>query len=232
MRVNMISETLATSTAPKELTMESTPQRRLLAHAFCLFFLFPGTAFAEPTIAPKANDLWVMAGDSITAQRLHTNYIEAFYRTRYPNLSLRFRNSGIGGNRTGSVLARFDYDVAAWKPTIADLSRYMPTIPDLSAGQYTVTIDGKPCASLTDNQLAAGWNMGVVFEGALADRSTTIVSLISKLQGKLNNDWRAASKEKNAEKLAAAEKAIYDCEKEVRAACQPAPLHFELRKAN
>ena len=59
-----------------------------------------------------------MAGDSITAQRLHTNYIEAFYRTRYPKLNLRFRNSGIGGNRTGSVLGRFDYDVAAWKPTL------------------------------------------------------------------------------------------------------------------
>ena len=74
--------------------------------------------------------------------------------------------------------------------------------------------------------------MSDVFEGALADRSTTIISLISKLQGKLNNDWRAASKEKSAEKLAAAEKAIDECEKEVRAACQPKPLHFELQKAN
>ena len=62
-----------------------------------------------------------MAGDSITAQRLHTNYIEAFYRTRHPEWHLHFRNSGIGGNRTGSVLARFDYDVAAWKPTIVSI---------------------------------------------------------------------------------------------------------------
>ena len=62
-----------------------------------------------------------MAGDSITAQRLHTNFIEAYYRTRYPNLRLHFRNSGIGGNRAGSVLARFDYDVAAWKPTIVSV---------------------------------------------------------------------------------------------------------------
>lgn len=75
----------------------------------------------EPLIQLKDNDVWVMAGDSITAQRLHTNYIEAFYRTRYPQLHLHFRNSGIGGNRTGNILARFDYDVAAWKPTIVSI---------------------------------------------------------------------------------------------------------------
>src|SRR5580693_1152176 len=75
----------------------------------------------EPVLQLKDNDVWVMAGDSITAQRLHTNYIEAFYRTRHPQWHLHFRNSGIGGNRTGSVLARFDYDVAAWKPTIVSI---------------------------------------------------------------------------------------------------------------
>src|ERR1043165_6350912 len=73
---------------------------------------------AEPALQLKDNDVWVMAGDSITAQRMHTNYIEAFFRTRYPSLKLHFRNSGIGGNRTGNIIARFDYDVAAWKPTI------------------------------------------------------------------------------------------------------------------
>lgn len=90
---------------------------------FSLFVLSSGSRLmaAEPKLTLKQNDLWVMAGDSITAQRQHSNYIEAFYRTRYPNLNLRFRNSGIGGNRTSSVLARFDYDVAAWKPTIVSI---------------------------------------------------------------------------------------------------------------
>lgn len=410
--------------------------------AFCIAINLAISAFAEPAgFAPKADDLWVMAGDSITAQRLHTNYIEAFYRTRYPKFNLRFRNSGIGGNRTGNILARFDYDVAAWKPTIVsielgmndvnggddpagyikgerellgkirdagaravlissspvndgslpgnwkadrcrrldlytdalkklaaeeqvacvdqyhpllelwgknrangdaavaaaeaakpgagaemakkvstgliplhgdavhpgsvgqytmaatilaalnvdrevssvslkadgtgveakackvteiaaqngklsftrlddcgpwpidpkgrdavqlmpqitDLSRYVLTVTGLPAGQYKVTIDGKPAAALTDKELAAGWNVSTVFEGALAERSTKIVDLITKLQGKLNNDWRAASKEKNNEKLAAAQKAIEECEREVQAACQPAPLHFEIQ---
>lgn len=69
----------------------------------------------------KDNDVWVMAGDSITAQRQHSNYIEAFFRTRNPKLNLHFRNSGIGGNRTSHILKRFDYDIAAWKPTIVSV---------------------------------------------------------------------------------------------------------------
>ena len=84
---------------------------------------------------------------------------------------------------------------------------------------------------MTEKELAAGWNMSTVFEGALAERSTKIIDLIAKLQGKLNNDWRAASKEKNQEKLAAAQKAIDECEEEIQAACQPAPLHFEIQPA-
>src|SRR5690606_36173487 len=75
---------------------------------------------AEP-VRPGEADLWVMAGDSITAQKLHSNYIEAFYRARNPKATIRFRNSGIGGNRANHLLARFDYDVAAWKPTIVSI---------------------------------------------------------------------------------------------------------------
>jgi lysophospholipase L1-like esterase len=421
------------------------PTSQFLRLTLCIFItvIAAVTASAEPVFTPKTDDLWVMAGDSITAQRLHTNYIEAFYRTRYPNLNLQFRNSGIGGNRTGNIIARFDYDVAAWKPTIvsielgmndvsggddpaayvkgmrdlikkirdakaqpvlissspvndgslpgkwtsdrcrridlytnalnklateegvvcvdqyhpllelwgrnnpveasdtvatpssapagakdakkkgstgiiqlhgdavhtgpvgqytmaatilaalnvdrevssatlkadgtvveakrckisdasanggklsfsrldecspwpidpkskdavallpaiADLSHYMLTVGDLPAGRYEVTIDGKPAATLTEKQLGAGWNMSTVFEGALADRSNKINALIATLQGKLNNDWRAASKEKNTEKLAAAQKAIDESESEVKAACQPALLHFEIQPA-
>jgi len=416
--------------------MSPTLKRPLFVLPFVAITLLNLSASADPVLTPKPNDLWVMAGDSITAQRLHTNYIEAFYRTRYPNLNLSFRNSGIGGNRTGSVLARFDYDVAAWKPTIVsielamndvnegddpakyikgegdlikrirdikaqpvlissspvndgslpgnwksdrcrrldlytnalkkladeenvvfvdqyhplldlwgqnhakgaaevaahpddktlakkystgfislhgdavhsgidgqytmaatilealhvdhdvssvtlkadgavvdakrcklsdivakdgklsftrldecspwpidpkakavvgllpainDLSRYMLTVPDLAPGNYVITINGKPAATLTEKELAAGWNISTVFEGAIADRSTHVIGLIANLQGKLNNDWRAASKEKNAEKLAAAQKAIDAAETEVRAACQPVAWRFEIQ---
>lgn len=373
---------------------------------------------ADPSLTLKQNDVWVMAGDSITAQRQHSNYIEAFCRTRYPQLNLQFRNSGIGGNRTSHILERFDYDVAAWKPTIvsielgmndvgagddptvyingmrelikkireinatpvlissspvndgslpgawkgdrcrridpytvalkklaeeekvvmvdqyhsllemwgknlqaekpialggdpvhpgpvgqttmaatilsalklngdvssasikadgtavdakactisevsakpgrlaftrldeagpwpidvkaqdalklmpeiAGLSCWTLTVPDLPAGNYHVLINGKPAAKVTEKELAAGWNIASAQEGVVAERAATIVGLVAKLQGGLNNNWRAASKAKDADKLAAAQKAIEDCEAELRAACQPIALKFVLEK--
>jgi len=51
-------------------------------------------AAAEPatTFPLRDGDIWVMAGDSITAQHLHSNYFEAFCFARYPNLKFAFRN--------------------------------------------------------------------------------------------------------------------------------------------
>lgn len=69
----------------------------------------------------KQGDTWVMAGDSITAQHLHSNYFEAFCFARYPQLKFVFRNSGVGGHTIPSTLARFDYDIAAWKPTVVSV---------------------------------------------------------------------------------------------------------------
>ena len=404
---------------------------------------------AQPAFLLKDNDTWVMAGDSITAQRLHSNFIEAFFRTRYPQLHLHFRNSGIGGNTTASILARFDYDVAAWNPTlvsielgmndvggsitnyidgmkkladnvralnaqplfissspvndgslmeawtsprcrnihpftealkelgqkenirvvdqyhpliaiwgpnkiiddasslaarirllkpennvpdlktlqafatawgnkpaglalggdavhpgpvgqsmmaatilaaldvdrevssatvkqngtvvtakhckitdssakdgkltftrlderspwpllaeaapsvamlpeIANLSQYILTVPDLPSGQYSVSMDGKPVATLSQKELANGWNMGTLHAGPLGERADKINGLINTLQSSLNTAWRSASKDKNQEKLAAAQKAIDETEAQLQAAVQPAPIHFEI----
>jgi lysophospholipase L1-like esterase len=36
-------------------------------------------------------------------------------------MNFRFRNSGVGGDTIPKVLARFDYDVAAWKPTVVSV---------------------------------------------------------------------------------------------------------------
>lgn len=69
----------------------------------------------------KDGDIWVMAGDSITAQHLHSNYFEAFCFARYPELKFAFRNSGVGGHTIPSTLARFPYDIAAWKPTVVSV---------------------------------------------------------------------------------------------------------------
>ncbi len=383
--------------------------------AFCI-----QAVATEPAFTLKDNDTWVMAGDSITAQRLHTNFIEAFFRTRYPQWHLHFRNSGQGGNRVGDVSGRFDYDVAAWKPTIVsvelgmndtyganpdskdapaiyindmrqlvarirsisaqpllissspindgsngvkwnsvqghaldpftnalkdlgqkenvpvvdqfhpllslwapnqadkvngisfggdavhvnaiaqytmaatilkaldvdrevssatiqpdgkvvaskgckisdvastggklsftrlderspwpllpdgitatklmpeitDLSRYTLTIPNLPAGQYRVTMNDKPVATLNNEALAKGWNISTVTEGPLADRAVEIMGLIKELQSPLNEAWRKASQTKDAGKLAAAQKDIDETEAKLQAACQPTPIRF------
>ncbi len=84
----------------------------------------------------KDGDVWVMAGDSITAQHLHTNYFEAFCYARYPKLTFHFRNSGVGGNKIPDLLARFDYDVAAWKPTVVSVELGMNDKGGFTTEQY------------------------------------------------------------------------------------------------
>ncbi|HBC85444.1 MAG TPA: hypothetical protein DCZ94_00670 [Lentisphaeria bacterium] len=78
-------------------------------------------ANAQGEFPLKDGDTWIMVGDSITAQRLHTNYIEAFCYARFPNLTFCFRNSGVGGDTIPKVLARFNYDVAAWNPSVVSV---------------------------------------------------------------------------------------------------------------
>ncbi len=95
---------------------------RLLAAMLLVIPLALPIHAAEPSVFPlKDGDIWVMAGDSITAQHLHSNYFEAFCYARYPKLKFAFRNSGVGGHTIPSTLARFDYDVAGWKPTVVSV---------------------------------------------------------------------------------------------------------------
>ncbi len=94
---------------------------RLLVLAALLGLLAQPARAAEPTFPLKDGDIWVMAGDSITAQHLHSNYFEAFCYARYPKMKFAFRNSGVGGHTIPSTLARFDYDIGAWKPTVVSV---------------------------------------------------------------------------------------------------------------
>src|SRR5215213_4697291 len=95
---------------------------RVLPAALLIPLLSPPLTAAEPAAFPlKDGDVWVMAGDSITAQHLHSNCVEAFCYARYPKMKFAFRNSGVGGHTIPSTLARFDYDIAAWKPTVVSV---------------------------------------------------------------------------------------------------------------
>ena len=95
--------------------------RRIPMLAVLLAAVSIGPAGANADFPLKDGDIWVMAGDSITAQHLHSNYFEAFCFARYPNCKFAFRNSGVGGHTIPSTLARFDYDIAAWKPTVVSI---------------------------------------------------------------------------------------------------------------
>jgi lysophospholipase L1-like esterase len=92
-----------------------------------------GTACGQEQFPLKDGDTWVMIGDSITAQHLHSDYFEAFCYARFPKLEFRFRNSGVSGDTISNALARFDWDAGPWKPTVIsvelgmnDASRFTP----------------------------------------------------------------------------------------------------------
>jgi lysophospholipase L1-like esterase len=71
----------------------------------------------------KENDRVVFYGDSITAQRLYTAYVETYVTTRFPGLGVRFVHSGWGGDTVtggggGKIDKRLERDVIAYKPTV------------------------------------------------------------------------------------------------------------------
>ena len=75
-------------------------------------------------------DTVVFLGDSITHQCLYTQYLEDFFYTRHPGVHVRFHNAGVGGDRASDALARFDMDVAAYKP------KYVTILLGMNDGSY------------------------------------------------------------------------------------------------
>src|ERR1700677_4855685 len=69
------------------------------------------------------NDRVVFYGDSITAQRLYTRFVEDFVLTRYPALHISFWNAGVPGDNvyggyTGDVSTRLKRDLFPHQPTV------------------------------------------------------------------------------------------------------------------
>lgn len=75
-------------------------------------------------------DCLVFLGDSITHQRLYTQYVEDFFYTRFPERRIRFHNAGIGGARAWDALQRMSRDVAAYRP------RYVTVLLGMNDGSY------------------------------------------------------------------------------------------------
>jgi lysophospholipase L1-like esterase len=68
-------------------------------------------------------DRIVFYGDSITAQRLYTRFVEDFFLTRYPQLHVDFWNAGVPGDTVnggyaGDMAARVARDVFPHRPTV------------------------------------------------------------------------------------------------------------------
>ncbi len=88
------------------------------------------TTVAEPTLDLQDGDTLVFLGDSITHQCLHTQYVEDFFLTRYPERRIHFHNAGVSGDRAADALRRFDDDVAAFHP------KYVTLMLGMNDGQY------------------------------------------------------------------------------------------------
>jgi lysophospholipase L1-like esterase len=73
---------------------------------------------AEVPPGLRPGDTVVFYGDSITHHNDYVAFLHLFYATRYPEAGIRFRNAGVGGNRTSSALPRFGQDVADRSPTV------------------------------------------------------------------------------------------------------------------
>ncbi len=74
----------------------------------------------------KDGDHVCFYGDSITEQRFYGLDIETYVRTRFPNLRVRFVNSGVGGDRVtggwaGPIDQRLERDVFPFKPNVVTI---------------------------------------------------------------------------------------------------------------
>ena len=90
------------------------------------------TAAAKPApfLDLQSGDTLVFLGDSITHQSLYTQSIEDFFYTRYPDRQIRFHNAGVSGDQAADALARFDADVAAFKP------KFVTILLGMNDGRY------------------------------------------------------------------------------------------------
>jgi lysophospholipase L1-like esterase len=74
----------------------------------------------------KNGDHVCFYGDSITEQRYYAVDVETYVRTRFPNLNVRFVDSGVGGDRVtggwaGPIDLRLKRDVFAFKPNVVTI---------------------------------------------------------------------------------------------------------------
>ena len=104
--------------------------RNLSAGSICRFTRLHSSLRRVTSMDLQDGDTLVFLGDSITHQCLYTQYVEDYYYTRYPDRRIRFYNAGVSGDKAGDALARFEGDVADWKP------KYVTILLGMNDGTY------------------------------------------------------------------------------------------------
>jgi lysophospholipase L1-like esterase len=100
-----------------------TAQRRWITFVAGVAIAASGTTAHGQQFALKNGDTVVFYGDSITAQRFYTRFVEDFVLTRYPALHIRFVNAGVPGDSVnggyaGTMAERVQRDVAPFHPAM------------------------------------------------------------------------------------------------------------------
>ncbi len=95
-------------------------QARIL---LCALMAIPAAGANGQVSTLHDGDRIVFYGDSITAQRLYTRFVEDFLITRYPKMHVSFWNAGVPGDNvyggyTGDSATRLKRDVLPHQPTV------------------------------------------------------------------------------------------------------------------
>lgn len=103
-------------------------ERMKFSHCIMVAVLAFTATLALPAqqLALKDGDRVVFYGDSITAQRYYTRYVEDFFLTRYPKMNVAFFNAGIPGDNvnggyTGDAQLRLKRDLFPHQPTVVTI---------------------------------------------------------------------------------------------------------------
>lgn len=119
----------------------------------------------------------------------------------------------------------------ALAPIVADLSVFELKVTGLTSEKYDVSIDGEKAATVTREELAAGWNMTTA-DGPIAKQAAEVLRLIFEKNDVFFQRWREVQLDSNRQaELPALDAKIAELEAALNTARQPKIHHFELKPA-
>ena len=163
--------------------------RPLLSHgkacAFALGLSFT-TGLTAQSFALHDGDRVVFLGDSITAQRFYTTYIQTAVHARFPEWTIHFYNAGVGGDNVfggvaGNIDTRLNRDVLDFHPTVVTImlgmndrshpdkyeegyKHILQTLRDKVPAARVVILTPTPVDGVTDNNPAANTELRTFVE--------------------------------------------------------------------